>query len=491
MRSNKNSLRKTGQDMKWSIIISAVAVAALLPGCKSVQPAIVPEGLPVPATFAQADTTGNMGLLSWKSFYKDEKLIELVELALKNNPDIRSGLHRIVRTKAQAYMARAEGLPTLNLVATAAADKYGDYTMNGVGNFDTNLSDNIDNDQKVTDPALDLFLGLRSNWEVDIWGKLKAKRKAAYDQYLASEQTRRWFVTQVVAQVAERYYDLLALDKKAAIVNRNIALQEKAVEISSVQMDGGRATSLAVKQFQAQLLNSRSAALQIRQQIQATENELNVLLGRFPETIVRSKAILSEPLPEQLSAGIPATVLHQRPDIAAAELNLRAAKADVKAAQKAFFPSLTLTPYTGFNAFKGPLLFAPGSFVYGLLGGISTPIFNQRQLRGQFAITNAAQFSAFYDYQKSVLNAYNEVVTELQHLQNNEVAYQLKAAEVDTLNSAVAAANDLYVGGYANYLEVITAQRSVLEAELEQVTLKKNLLLSTTRLYRALGGGWN
>jgi multidrug efflux system outer membrane protein len=472
------------------ILTIPILAGMLLSGCKTMKPAVLPAPLKIPDTFPMSDEGTAVTSLSWKQFYGDEKLVSLIELALKNNQDINAGLQRILIARAQVMMARAAGLPSLNIVASAAVDKYGDYTMTGVGNFDTNLSPNVDDDQKVTNPAQDFFLGLRSNWELDIWGKLRSQRKAAGARFLASERAQRWFITQVVAQVADRYFELMALDNQLKIIDKNTLLQQRAVEITEGQMAGGRATALAVKQFRARLLNMQSAAIELKQQIIATENELNVLLGRFPQPITRSGSIINAALPGQLKTGIPTEALQRRPDIQQAELALAATRADVNAARKAFFPSLTLTPYAGYNAFKGPLLFSPGSLTYGLLGGLTGPIFNQYQLKSRFAVANADQAAAFYNYQKSIVQGYQEVHTLTQQIAHFKEAYAVKSTEVDTLTETIDVANELYQGGYINYLEVITAQRSVLESELEQVNLKRRLFQSSIYLYRALGGGW-
>ncbi|MBL7712814.1 MAG: efflux transporter outer membrane subunit [Chitinophagaceae bacterium] len=479
--------------MKKSISASCIVYPALLlvlaSGCRSMRSTALEQPLPVPSGFPEHSIKQESKSASWKDFYLDKDLALLVETALSHNQDIRMGLQRILIAEAQSIRARAARLPTLSAAASAAADKYGDYTMTGVGNYDTNLSQNIDEDQKVTNPALDFFLGLRSSWELDIWGKIKAQRKSAKANYLAGVEAQRWFRTQVVAQVAERYYELMALDNQLEIISQNIALQQKAVDIAEVQMAGGRTTILAIKQFQAQVLHSESIAAETRQQIRATENELNVLLGRFPQDIPRRGNILAYTPSAYFRFGDPASVLAGRADIRQAELELAASKADVTAARKAFFPSLTLNAYAGYNAFKAPLLFSPRSLASGILGGLTGPVFNQKELKTRFAIADASQQTAFFNYQKKVIQGYTEIHTQMQSIDQFREAYTSKEEEVTTLNDAMGSANELYVGGYINYLEVVTVQRNILEAQMEQVRLKHKLIDANIGLYRALGGG--
>ena len=393
--------------------------------------------------------------------------------------------------RANIKMSQGAFLPSVDAIISAGADKYGDYTMNGVGNYDTNLSPNIGKDQHIpTNPTTDLFLGLRSAWEIDIWGKLKSKKKAAYARYLASDKGRQWVTTQLVAEVARLYYELMAQDDNMAIIQRNIQLQEKAFYIVQAQKEGGRATELAVQQFNAQLLHTKGFLYEIKQSITVVENALNVLLGRYPQPITRSNSIQQQPLPQQLLAGIPSGMLRRRADILQAELELAANKANTDAARKAFLPSLNITPYLAVNAFSPSLLFSAGSLVYGALGGLTAPVFNKYQLKSSLAIANAEQATALYGYQKTILQGFSEVVTNLQAMENYKNFYQLKEDEARVLQSAVITANDLYLNGAANYLEVITAQKGVLDAELEVITGKRALFVASVDLYRSLGGGW-
>lgn len=463
----------------------------LFQACVAPKQTIVQQPLPLPEKFE--GTAGNAAQenISPALFFKDDVLKGLIDTAIKNNLDLQNALQNILIARANLLAGKGMMLPTLDGFVSAAADKYGKYTMTGVGNFDTNLSQNINEKQKVgTKPTQDYYVGLKSSWEIDIWGKLGARKKAAAAKLLATEKGRQWVITQLVVEVAAYYYELLSLDSKLEILRKNIQLQERGVEIVEAQKEGGRATSLAVQQFNAQLLQTKGLELVTELDIIKLENELNVLLGRFPSAIPRGAAIHQQFIPQEVEAGVPTDLLRKRPDIQEAELLLTASKANTQAARKAFFPSLVLSPYIAFNAFKLPLLFANGSLAYGIIGGLTQPVFNRYQLKTDFAVANAEQVIAFNNYQKNVLQAYQEVLSNLKSIEQYKKIIDVNRKEVSTLTEAVATSNDLYMGGYANYLEVITAQKGVLEAELNSTMSQKELLLSVLGLYRSLGGGW-
>ncbi|SDM21802.1 efflux transporter, outer membrane factor (OMF) lipoprotein, NodT family [Catalinimonas alkaloidigena] len=469
-----------------------LGLLAVLQSCKVAKPVSMPTFQQPPATFATNQNPDSLGIgdQRWDDFFADAYLVDLIDVALRNNPDVLVALQRVERAQADVMVARGALLPSLNGQATASVDRYGQYTMNGVGNFDTNLSDNVEGKQQIPNPTPYYFLGLQSSWEIDLWGKLRSRREAAYARLLATEKGRQLVTTSLVSQVASNYYDLLALDSELKIIRDNIELQEVALEIVEIQKLGGRATELAVQQFEAQLLRTRSLAVERQRAITQVENRLNRLLGRYPQAIERDSSIQGQPLPDQIQAGVPSRMLLRRPDIQQAELDLTAARADIDAARAAFLPSLTLTPYVGVEAFRASVLLDPASLAAGILGGLTAPLFNKYQNRANYRRSVAAGKEALYTYQKRILTGYEEVMTELNNIDQLRSAYALKQQEVDVLGRAVTTANDLFLAGYASYLEVVTAQRNVLEAELTLIGYRRDIFMSVVNLYRALGGGW-
>lgn len=458
---------------------------------KTYQPIRQADTRPTPATFARTTDSASIGAQPWQTFFADSSLVALIDTALAQNLDLQVATQRIEQARAAYAYSRGFLAPQVNLAASAGVDRYGANTLNGVGNFDTNLSPNIDGNQRIPNPTPDYFLGARSSWEVDIWGKLKNRRRAAYTRLLASEEGRHALQTSLVAEVARYYYTLLALDGELAILRRNIALQQNALELVKVQKEAGRVTQLAVQQFAAQLLNTQGRRNLIRQQIVEAEINLNRLLGRYPQPVVRGRSLEERNLPATVQVGLPARMLVRRPDIRQAERELEAANVDIEVARAEFLPSLNLTAYVGLNAFRTATLFNPASIAAGLLGGLTGPVFNRRFLKANLQLSEAQSREAFLRYRQTVLTGFGEVMTNLQGVSNYRGIADLQAQEVDVLNQAVATSNDLFASGYATYLEVITAQRSVLEAELALINTKRAQYLAMTDLYRALGGGWD
>ncbi|WP_242691526.1 TolC family protein [Desertivirga arenae] len=475
---------------KWAIASPFFLIISVLISCKTLPKANLANTQQVPHQFEGVTDTLKHNL-DWKVLFTDPLLKTVIDTALKNNYDLRIALKRVSVARVNLQMQKAAVLPSVNAEASAGLTKYGDYTIDGVGNYDTNLSPNLNPGQKIPDPVPDYFLGLRSFWELDVWGKMKSRKKAAFVRFLASEKGRQFVVTAVVSQVAQMYYELVALDTELEVLRRNIKLQRTALEMMEIQKEGGQATELAVQQFKAQLLNTQSRELQVQRNQIEVENQLNYLMGRFPQPIARAGSLTSISLPGLVAAGFPSEMLLRRPDIAEAELELRAFKLDINVARKAMYPSLTLSPYLGYNSFKAATLFnTPGSLAYGLLGGLSAPIFNQGILRRNMQRTVVEAEQQLLHYQKTVLNAFMEVTTRLKGTQNLKQQLKVNQEEVDALNKAAEVSQDLFLVGYANYLEIITAQKSIVEAELSLTRTKQQLLASTIDLYRSLGGGW-
>lgn len=464
--------------------------ALLLAACGSAKLVTLNTDNKVDSTYTGLRDTCNVAALPVNQFFTDQYLIKLIDTAFAANPDVLIALQRIEAANANLRYRKLNLLPNVDLSLSGGLEKYGDYTMNGVGNYDTNLSPNINSDQHIPHPTPDYFAGFRSSWEVDLWGKLRSQKKAAFNRFLASQSGYKMVATSLTAQIATAYYELLALDNELRVIRKNIALQHNALEIIKIQKLGGRATELAVQQFAAQLKRTQALEYNAKQQITETQNRLNFLTGRISGPIARDTSISRLKLPQALEAGVPSQLLLNRPDIRQAEFELQAMNADIKAVRTAFYPSLTLSPYIGYNAFNAALLFNPASLAYGIVGGLTTPIFNRRKIKANYQRTVAEGREALYSYRKTVLTGFQEVVNSLNSIENYNQMYEHKLEAVKALNNAVAVANDLYLVGRASYLEVITAQRNVLDAELELANTKKNIFIGAINLYRSVGGGW-
>lgn len=478
---------------KQEVALAIILAATVGVSCNIPKKAAFKNPQEIPSEFAASNgSAADSTPLKREDFFKDIKLKALVADVLKNNPDMNIALQKVRVSAAWFKQSKGALLPTLQGNAAASGTKYGKHTMEGVGNFDTNLSPNIDNDQRIgTDPTPFYLLGLSSSWEIDIWGKLRRLKKAARLRYMASQEAANWVRSLLVTQTATLYYELVALDKEANIIKENIELQKRALEIVEAHKAGGRATELAVQQFKAQLLNTQIAEYAIKQRVVEIETNLNQLVGRYEGDIERNSSVaLDEHFSESLKVGIPSAMLLQRPDVQEAHAEMEATKANVGAARAAFFPTINISAYTAFNAFKGNLLFSGTSLGYQVLGGLTAPIFQQHQLKSQFRIANANQEQAFYNYEKTALNAYREVVTNLNAIENIGKMLLVKEEEVAALERGVNISHDLYVAGYASYLEIVTAQKNKLDAELDQVKLQRNNIYAVLDLYKSIGGGW-
>jgi multidrug efflux system outer membrane protein len=470
--------------------LSLVVFLTSLSGCRVVHTPSKTPDMSVPASFIGRTDSVGIGNMDRKELFSDPYLVRLIDTALGQTPDLMMAIQRIEIARAGFQISQGALLPTVNAVAAAGLDRYGRYTMNGIGNYDTNLSENINGQSRIPNPTPDFFLGFRSSWELDIWGKLRNRRRAAYTRVLASQEGRNLVVTALTAEVARLYYTLLALDGELDIIRENVVLQQRAVELVNVQKAAGRVTELAVQQFTAQLLNTRGLEGKVRQEIVQVENQLNALLGRYPQPIARGQSIEDQKVPASVVAGLPVQLVRRRPDIRQAERELEAANVDVAVAQADFLPSLTLTPYIGLNSFRAATFFDPASLALGALGGLTAPVFNRRLLKGNYAVSIARSKEAYYAYQKTILNGVSEVVSSLKGLENYRGVADIQDQEVAMLRKAATTSNELFTNGYATYLEVITAQRSVLDAELSRIETKRAQFLSLVELYRSLGGGW-
>jgi multidrug efflux system outer membrane protein len=298
-------------------------------------------------------------------------------------------------------------------------------------------------------------------------------------------------VTQLVAEVAGSYYELLALDNQLEVLKRNIEIQQSALEIVKREKEAARVTLLAVQRFEAEVLKNQSRQYDLEQRRVEAENRINFLLGRYPQPVARSAQSFKEPLTKLVHAGIPAQLLDNRPDVKAAELELSAAKLDVKAARAAFFPSLSLDAEVGYEAFNlKHLVTTPESLLYNLAGNLTAPLLNRRAIKAQYYAANARQLQAVFNYERTLLQAVTEVVNRLAMIKNLEGSYALQAQQVNLLTQSIDVSNVLFQSARADYMEVLLTRRDSLDAELELIETKSRQRHALVDIYQALGGGW-
>jgi outer membrane protein, multidrug efflux system len=470
-----------------NILILGISLGILGTACVTIKESKI-EPYTLPSTFSNKTDTANIGNLKVAEFFKDTLLRRLIDTALERNLDVKIASQKIEMALGDHVFSKGALWPTVNGMAFANPRKYGYYTMDDAGNRVTEFYPG----KFIPTHLPDYFTGLQTAWEVDLWGKLRGRKKAAWSRYLSTVEGRNLWVTQLVDKVATSYYELVSLDMELELVRNSIKIQQEALDLMKVQKEASQVNELSVKQFQALWYHTQSLESEVLQKIQLIENDLNSWLNRFPQRIERNIApFKQDSLLQALQTGVPSELLELRPDIRASEQELRASNADVWAAKAAFYPSLNITGSIGFQAFSTQFLFNfPQSIAYNLLGNLTGPLLNRSAIKSHFKKAKANQIEGLYRYQKTVLQAYFEVASELSNLKYLKEMEALKALQNKDLKQSVEIARELFLTGRANYLEVLTAQRNALDASMEWIRIKKAMYISNVHLYKALGGGW-
>lgn len=455
--------------------------------CKAPQIAQNNKLKPLPETFGVGKDTANSTTVNWKQFFQDSTLVGLIEEGLRNNLDLQMTMQNLEKATAEIRLHQGNLLPTVGVGGSTTLRKFGLYTMDGAGNATTPMRP--DSDKLVPVHLPDFFIGLQTAWEADIWGKLRNRRQGAILRFLATLEGRNLITTNLVAEIALAYYELLSLDNAQEIIRENVRLQENALEIVKAQQEAGKANSLAIEQFEAQLLDLQSMEVQARREILAHENLINILLARYPQAIPRNRNAFFQALPI-VQTGVPSALLQNRPDIRQAEYVLQSTQADLKATRAQFFPSLVIAGSVGVQGYSPEILFSPKSIAYGILGNFFAPIINRKALHAEFQMAQASQREAFLAYQKTVLTAFSEVALQMAYLQNAEELHTLKGKEVAILTKSIDTVSELFRTNRAGFLEILFAQQNVLQARIAQIEAKQQQFNALVNVYKALGGGW-
>jgi len=441
-----------------------------------------------PAVYSTSNTdTANAARVRWSTFFTDPALQALIDTALRNNQELNITLQEIEVSRSEVRARKGEYLPFVGIRAGAGFDKVGRYTSQGA----SDAANEITPGREVPEVLPDYLIAIQASWEVDIWHKLRNAKKAAVARYLSSVEGKNFVITNLIAEIANSYYELLALDNQLDIVDQNIEIQNNALRIVKLQKEAARVTELAVRRFEAQVLSTQAMQYGIRQQITETENRINFLLGRFPQPIVRDHKQWDDLSPWMAPSGVPSQLLANRPDIRKAEQELIATGLDVKAAKARFYPSLGISAAIGYNAFNPSYFFkTPASLLYSLAGELAAPLINRNAIKASYYSANAKQVQAAYNYERTILNAYMEVANQLAKIGNLEKSYDLKSKQVTALTESIDISNNLFRSTKADYMEVLLTQRDALESKFELIETKKQQMNALVNVYQALGGGW-
>jgi NodT family efflux transporter outer membrane factor (OMF) lipoprotein len=455
-----------------------VVLAACRVGRNYERPALVlPEQFNGSAT---APSDSSIAGVEWKQFFKDPALVALIDTTLKGNYDLRIALKNIQSAQEYVKQAKVAWLPSLNVEANASTSYPSKNSLNGISLKSFLGTDHIE----------DYNLVANLSWEIDVWGRIKRQKEAALADYLRSYEGARAVQTQLVADVANSYYNLLMLDEQLQIAKYNVALSDSIVQMMRLQKTAGDVTELAVQQAISQQQTAALLVPQLEQGIAIQENALRILAGQLPNELPRSSKLDEITMWDQLSTGVPADLISKRPDVRSAEMELVSANAQVGVAQASMYPALTLTASGGLNAYKAARWFDINSLTGSVLGGITQPVFQRRQLKTQLEVAKIQRDQAEFRFRQQALTAIGEVSNALVRLDKLQSQRQIATAQVETLNVAIAQARLLFRSGMANYLEVITAQSNALQAQLTRADVVRQQLSASVELYRSLGGGW-
>ncbi|MFI5157590.1 MAG: TolC family protein [Sphingobacteriales bacterium] len=464
--------------------INGLLLLLLLSACKVSKDVQTPKNA-APDSFRNATLTADTASISdmqWKSFFTDATLQTLIDSAIERNYDMQIAVKNIEASHLLFKQVKWNYLPQTDLNVMASSSRPADNSLDGLSLAQDNIK---------TKHIEDYSANLSLSWEADIWGKIRNQSKAALAAYLQTIEAKKAIQTNIVATVSQGYYNLLMLNAQLDIAKKNVRLNDSTLRIIRFQYDAGQVTSLAVQQAQAQQLTSAQLIPEFEQNIALQENALRILTGAIPGNVTVSTNLDNITVPDNLSAGIPSTMVSRRPDVRSAELALTIANANVGINKAAMYPALRITATGGVNSFMANNWFNIPASLFGIVSGsVLQPLFDHKELSTQYKVAEVNREKTVLQFRQSVLNAVGEVSDALVKIEKLKQQQALVQNQVNTLNKATQNANLLFKNGMATYLEVITAQSSVLQSQLQLATIKRDELNAVSDLYRSVGGGW-
>lgn len=408
--------------------------------------------------------TANMGNLPWQDIFRDPKLQALIQTGLEKNVDYQTAVLRVDESRAMLTSARLAYLPSLNLAPQGTISNFRDMTT-----------------KTYQLPAA-------ASWEIDLFGKILNAKRGAKADLLQSDAYRQAVRSQLIANIANSYYTLLMLDRQLAISEETSKIWKENVRAMEAMKEAGMTNEAAVAQSKANSHQIDASLADLRRQIRETENALSVILAQAPQRISRG-TLEAQMMPEELAAGVPLQLLSNRPDVKAAEMSLAGAYYTTNQARSAFYPQLTLTGTAGWTNSAGAAVLNPGELLLSAAGSLAQPIFNRGKLIANLKVSKAEEQIAKMNFQQSVLNAGREVSNALYLYKAASEKLTEHRAQAETLVQAVSYTEDLFHSAGATYLEILTAQQSLLSAQLNEVSDTFQRMQAVVNLYQALGGG--
>jgi len=425
----------------------------------------------------QTTDTTTIATLPWKTLFSDPTLQTLIEQGISQNLDLKQAIERIKIAEATLQQSRAAFLPSLQGDVSVTDAKQSRAALNFPPGININLETQTYRAQ------------LSTSWEADIWGKLSSAKRSAYATLLQSDAAKRAVQTQLIANIANAYYNLMALDQQLKITEQTIKVRISNVETMKALKEGAVVNGAAVVQSEANLYAAQVTLPDLKRSIRETENALSILVASAPAAINRG-TLTEQVVYNDLKTGVSAQLLQNRPDVQAAEFAFRAAFENTNTAKTYFYPALTLTASGGLSTLQLKDFFSQSIF-YNLVGGLTQPFFAKGQNKARLKTAQAQQQIAFYAFQQALLTSGQEVSNALYAYQTADEKQETRAKQIASLTKAVDFTQELLrYSSSTNYTDVLTSEQSLLAAQLSGVSDQLQKLQAVVNLYRALGGGW-
>lgn len=489
--------------------ITFIAMSVLLMGCLP-QSKYTPPKFEEPEKFRIAETevegdsliettafegdsliyTVDSTKLAWKNYFQDEQLSELINAGLKHNFDLRVAMKRMEMYHLQFKQSKLELLPSLNAVIANPNYQFRSEDFHSSAN---------DKWYDGETPPESMFLyraqhrtGLVFNWELDVWGKIRSQKEERLFEYLSTVEAKNAIQTQLVADIASGYYNLLSLYAQLDVAKSNFQLSQRTLKMVRLQYESGNTTALAKQQTKSLMLATKSLIPRLKQKISEQENLIQLLTGKTPREIKLSSSNFEDNYEGiETNYSIPLLMVSYRTDVRRAEHNLWAANAKVGVKQAMQYPRLSIDLGIGVNSIlPSNWVNIPGALFGSVIGNLTQPIFNKKRLRTAFETAQLERDIKEIEFQQTVYQSITEISNLLTLM--NALDEQIAIAEEQVENSelTISQSNLLFNSGYANYLEVINAQKVALDSEIQLSELKEERLQLRVMLYKALGGGW-
>lgn len=458
--------------MTMRVKLAVPALALILTGC-TMGPKYQRPVVNTPAAFrgaAEPALTESLGDTKWESIFPDEELKKLIRQALERNYDVRIAASRVVQAQAQVGIVRADQFPVIN--GTGSASRQKSPSLPIFPGWESNQSQ----------------LGLSAAWQLDFWGRYRRASEAARAQLAASEWGRKAIISSIVSNVATSYYRLRELDLEMEIARRTLEARKELLALNQKLEQGGSISLLDVHQAEKLVETAARKIPELERDIQQQENMLSILLGENPGEVTRGLKLTEQPLLVAVPAGLPSSLLERRPDIRQAEQQLVAANAQIGVAKAAYFPQISLTGALGFQAYSMTGLF--DSRVHNIGASMTQPIFDMARIRSNVRLSEARQQEMLLTYSQTIQQAFRDVSDALIAYQKNREYRERQEALREAAKNAARLSDIRYKGGVSSYLEVLTSETDLFDAELDLAQAHLNERVAIVQLYSALGGGW-